>query len=90
MMDGLSIDFLFKLIHTGGQGALIVLVWIGAKMASAATAAHNTLKNIEKRMIEDRATLGASNEIIRTRLDSIHSDLQALPLQVARNRRIND
>ncbi len=89
-MDAATIDLLFKLIHTGGQGALIVLVWVGSRIASAARDAHRTLKNIESRMVEDRASLGASNEVVRQRLDSIHSDLQSLPLQIARHRRVNE
>lgn len=89
-MDAATLDLLMRFVHTGGQGALIVLVWVGAKIAGRAQDAHRTLERIERALIEDRATNSAAHVASNEKLDSIHSDLMALPLQMARQKRINE
>lgn len=76
------------LIHTGGSGAMLALVYVGYTVARKAEAAHETLKRIEQRMIDDRETLKLSVAETDIKLDAIHADLQSMPLQMARQRRI--
>lgn len=90
MMDPATLDLLLRLIHTGGQGALIVLVWVGSRIAGRAHDAHRTLERIERALIQDRARNAEAHRSSNEKLDSIHSDLTALPLQLARHRRINE
>lgn len=89
-MDAATLDLLMRLVHTGGQGALIVLVWVGARIAGRAQDAHRTLERIERALIEDRATNAAAHVASNEKLDSIHSDLMSLPMQIVRHRRMNE
>ena len=89
-MDPATIDIFARLVHTGGQGALIVLVWVGSKIAGHAQDAHRTLQRIEQALIADRATNAAAHASSDEKLGSIHTDLMALPLQLARHRRMNE
>ena len=88
-MDATMIDMFSRLVHTGGQGALIVLVWVGSKIANRAHDALHTLQRIEQALIADRATNAASQVSTANKLDSIHDDLQALPLNLLRTTRGN-
>ncbi len=87
-MSNETLQFITNLIHTGGSGAVFALVYVGYLCIKRAEEAHETLKRIEQRMVEDRESLRLS--IVKTdiKIDSIHTDLQALPLQMARQRRI--
>ena len=89
-MDPATLDIIMRLVHTGGQGALIVLVWVGSKIAGRAHDAHQTLQRIEQALIADRATNAAAHSSSNENLESLHTDLMSLPLQLARHRRINE
>ncbi len=89
-MDPDTLKVLSDLLHTGGSGAIFALVYVGFTIARHVRAAHDTLKRIEQRMVDDRETLRLAVKQSDMKLDSIHADLLALPLQLARQRRLSE
>jgi hypothetical protein len=86
-MDDATIRAIADLIQTGGHAALIIMIYIGSMLARAVRDAIKLLHRIEMALIQSRADVGAQHSIVESRLDSIHSDLQSLPLNIMRQQR---
>ncbi len=86
-MDPNVLKVILDAVHTGGQGALMVLIYVGWSIGKKAGEALETLKRIEMRMIDDRAMLKESDATVKHRLETLHDDMQALPLQILRHMR---
>lgn len=64
-----------SLIHTGGQGALIAMLWLGWKVARAAIDAFETLTRIEKHMAGEAKV----RAVVAHRLEELRRDVDDLP-----------
>jgi len=72
-------------IHTGGQGALIILVYVSSRLVTAAGDARRTLHRIEEALSKEYTKNEVARNLIAIRLDTIQSDLQTLPLLIRQN-----
>jgi len=72
------------IIHTGGQGALLLIVWIvwlGAKRISIAI---DTLEEIRAALVTNGVESTKSHVDILDKLDKVHDNMIALPLNILR------
>lgn len=81
----MSFDDIAAYIHTGGQSALLFLVWfvyIGAKRIDKAL---RTLTAIHTLLLNGRTEQKRSMDEIERKLDSVAGELHSLPLTLLRS-----
>jgi hypothetical protein len=80
-----TFDDIAAYIHTGGQSALLFLVWfvyVGAKRIDKAL---RTLTDIHQLMVNGRAEQKEAMREIERKIDAVHDELHSLPLNLIRS-----
>lgn len=87
-MDESTIKLFADLLQHGGSLATIVVVWVVMKAGQTAKEALASLKTIEGAVTAGQqavAQQGQKLDALAGKLDTIHNDVQSLPLRVYRS-----
>ena len=83
-MDADTLKTVADLLAHGGSVGMLVAAFIAGRSLKTVGEAAETLKRIERRMTETGHQNRVAFETARNKLSAIHSDVQSLPLSVAR------
>lgn len=83
-MDADTLKMLGELLNHGGSAGLLVALYVAMRALTMASRAVSLLKDVKEALAVNNADERRLHERMDEKLDTIHNDLTAMPLQVAR------